>query len=305
MSEAINQPESEPLSPVESDAGDVGGTVGQSEPDPIEPDAVLSACKRWLALGVDPYIIARRLEKKFGSVIAQQAEMWVRRAREEMLASLNVPHEQRTAEAVWFYKYIISHPQATISQKIRARIRIDQLIGLTPMPTPRTPGPGSVGSVTATGSRAPGSYPALGGFAAPGNFAGHEARASGHFPGSAPITGSNLGAAGSGSVRTAANSGGGSGSARGSEPRCPVDTHIADNFARRASETIAKRSAAGDEQHNDQATSAAQDRPSATQDSAGTRIRQRSDDRRGDSAAADRFACESSGGSSDFGGFGD
>ncbi|MCC5830206.1 MAG: hypothetical protein JJU36_12225 [Phycisphaeraceae bacterium] len=288
MSEAISQSESEPTSPVETDASDVGdAAIRRSEPDPIEPDAVLSACKRWLALGVDPYIIARRFQKKFGSVIAQQAELWTRRAREAMLASLNVPREQRTAEAVWFYKYIISHPKATISQKLRARIRIDQLIGLTPMPTPRThaPGPGNYPGCESFSGRSP-TTPALG-----------------SALGSVPTSGSSLGTPGWGSAHRAGNPAGSVGSALGSEPRCAADAPNPERFGDGASETIAERSAAGDEPHNDQVASAAQDRPSATQDSANTRSRQRSDDRCANSPAADRLACESTGvpgGSGDF-----
>ncbi|MCC5828524.1 MAG: hypothetical protein JJU36_03670 [Phycisphaeraceae bacterium] len=293
MSEAISQPESEPVAPVEIDAGDVGSAIGQSEPDPVEPDAVLSACKRWLALGVDPYIIVRRLEKKFGSVIAQQAEMWVRRAREEMLASLNVPDEQRTAEAVWFYKYIISHPKATISQKLRARIRIDQLIGLTPMPTPRTPGP----------APAPGSFPGPGSALRSFTRSRETSSSVPGTPGSAPTSGSNLGTPGWGSVRRAAKPAERSGSAPGSESRYAADALNPERFGDGASETVAKMIPAGDEQHGDQTTPAAQDLPPTTQDSAGTRIRQRPDDRRGDSAAADRFACKSSGAPGGYGDF--
>ncbi|MCC5828278.1 MAG: hypothetical protein JJU36_02410 [Phycisphaeraceae bacterium] len=266
MAETINQPESEPVSSV-------------------EPDAVLSACKRWLALGVDPYVIARRLKKKFGPEIAQQAEIWIRRAREEMLASLNVPHEQRTAEAVCFYKYIISHPKSTISQKLRARTRIDQLIGLTPMPTPRTPGPG------------PGSFPA------PEGYPGYERfSVPNSTPGSAPTTGGNLGTSRWGSVHAFGNPAGNFASAPGGEPRCPDVASDTERCGDDAWETVPAANPGEDEQHNDHATLAAQDRPPVTQDSANTQRRQQPDDRRDGVAAAYRLDCESSGGSSDFGG---
>ncbi|MCC5830122.1 MAG: hypothetical protein JJU36_11805 [Phycisphaeraceae bacterium] len=149
MSDSIEQPEPEADSTVESEPSDAGQVAGQAEPEAIEPEAIVSACKRWLALGVDPYIIRRRLTKKFGEPVGQQAERWIGRAREEMIAKLDVPRQERIAEAIWFYQYIISHPKSTIAQKLRARTRIDQLNGdiptRTPAPAPGSPPPGSYG----------------------------------------------------------------------------------------------------------------------------------------------------------------
>ncbi|MCC5828955.1 MAG: hypothetical protein JJU36_05860, partial [Phycisphaeraceae bacterium] len=141
MSEPVSQSETESVSPAEDGCGESIGDDSQGQADLIEPEAIVSACKRWLALGVDPYIIRRRLTKKFGEPVGQQAERWIGRAREEMIAKLDVPRQERIAEAIWFYQYIISHPKSTIAQKLRARTRIDQLNGDIPTRTP-APAPG-------------------------------------------------------------------------------------------------------------------------------------------------------------------
>ncbi|MCC5829186.1 MAG: hypothetical protein JJU36_07035 [Phycisphaeraceae bacterium] len=104
---------------------------------------MIDRCVVYLAQGWCESRIRLRIHRFFGPEGDRRASHWIAEARRSLLESLNRPEDELRAEAVAFYKTILSHPDATPNQKLRAVRRIEVLMGLVPAPAPGTPGPGS------------------------------------------------------------------------------------------------------------------------------------------------------------------
>lgn len=83
-----------------------------------------------LAAGHRPGAIKAAIREKFGAVSARQIFRYMARARAEMLEAAGASLEQLVAESLAFYRSITADEKARVADKLRARERIDQLLGL-------------------------------------------------------------------------------------------------------------------------------------------------------------------------------
>lgn len=76
-----------------------------------------------------PYELKQKLMKKFG-VGYRMATDYITRARERLLTRLDQVKREHRADSFAFYEGQTMNPRATPSERIRARERIDKLLGL-------------------------------------------------------------------------------------------------------------------------------------------------------------------------------
>ncbi|QDT94479.1 hypothetical protein [Gimesia algae] len=67
----------------------------------------------------------------------RSVERYITRARREMLKEVEQGLEQHRADSLYFYRSVIDSPKSTERDRLRARERIDRLLGLDTKATPR------------------------------------------------------------------------------------------------------------------------------------------------------------------------
>lgn len=82
-----------------------------------------------LAKGTRTGEVKRIIEEEFG-IKRRSVEPYLRRAREAMRAETGKSVEDLRAESYAFYQSILASPDVTAREKIKARERIDKLLGL-------------------------------------------------------------------------------------------------------------------------------------------------------------------------------
>ncbi|QDT98136.1 hypothetical protein [Gimesia aquarii] len=85
--------------------------------------------KHLLSLGKHPLEIKRAVTLEF-SLSTRSIDRYITRARREMVERLEVPIEQLRAESFFFYVSVINDAKSTQRERLRARERIDKLLGL-------------------------------------------------------------------------------------------------------------------------------------------------------------------------------
>lgn len=85
--------------------------------------------KHLLSLGKHPTEIKRAVVREY-DLASRSVERYITRARREMTKCFEVPIEQLRAEAIFFYISIINDTKSQQRERLRARERIDKLLGL-------------------------------------------------------------------------------------------------------------------------------------------------------------------------------
>ncbi|QDU11626.1 hypothetical protein [Gimesia aquarii] len=85
--------------------------------------------KHLLSLGKHPLEIKRAVTLEF-NLSTRSINRYIARARHEMVERLEVPIEQLRAESFFFYVSVINDAKSTQRERLRARERIDKLLGL-------------------------------------------------------------------------------------------------------------------------------------------------------------------------------
>ena len=84
----------------------------------------------WMRKGI---LLRSRLKRKIKhrwDIEWRQADEYIRRARERLLIHLNQSREEHRADSLAFYEGIMLNDDAAIAEKLRARERVDKLLGL-------------------------------------------------------------------------------------------------------------------------------------------------------------------------------
>lgn len=107
----------------------------------------VEACEQMIALGRYNGEIKRAMAKQYG-ISPRTAESYIKKARTAMLNRRGETRDGLQADAMAFYQSIIRDENASNRDKIRARERIDKLLGLDepqraesgPPPSTKVPG---------------------------------------------------------------------------------------------------------------------------------------------------------------------
>ena len=90
---------------------------------------LLRLVKKMLGMGKYPSEIKQAVSQKF-HLSRRSVERYMKRARREMVENLNIPVKEHRAEALYFYRSVVSDPNSSQRERLRARERIDKLLGL-------------------------------------------------------------------------------------------------------------------------------------------------------------------------------
>jgi len=90
----------------------------------------IECCMRLLSKGLRKGEIKSAMCKRFGISASSAEKTYLPRARKELLKRLDRSRGEIKAESLAFYESVLSNTKATQRDKIIARKRIDQLLGL-------------------------------------------------------------------------------------------------------------------------------------------------------------------------------
>tara|TARA_R110002111_G_scaffold262694_1_gene340245 strand:- start:196930 stop:197397 length:468 start_codon:yes stop_codon:yes gene_type:complete len=93
-----------------------------------QQELVVRLIKKLLSMGKYTSLIKTVVSEKF-QISRRSVERYIKRARREMIAHMEIPIEQHRAEAYYFYLSVIESEKATCRDRLRARERIDKLVG--------------------------------------------------------------------------------------------------------------------------------------------------------------------------------
>tara|TARA_R110002095_G_scaffold179899_1_gene157426 strand:+ start:1388 stop:1855 length:468 start_codon:yes stop_codon:yes gene_type:complete len=93
-----------------------------------QQELVVRLIKKLLSMGKYTSLIKTVVSEKF-QISRRSVERYIKRARREMIAHMEIPIEQHRAEAYYFYLSVIDSEKATCRDRLRARERIDKLVG--------------------------------------------------------------------------------------------------------------------------------------------------------------------------------
>lgn len=85
--------------------------------------------KKMLGMGKYASEIKKAVNQEYG-LSTRSVERYITRARREMVKHTKVSLEDHVAEAYYFYRGILTDPESTQRERLRARERIDKLLGL-------------------------------------------------------------------------------------------------------------------------------------------------------------------------------
>jgi hypothetical protein len=74
--------------------------------------------------------IKKAVRQKFGEVSHQSIENYLSRARARILAGVNSTREELKAESVAFYRAVLSDPNSTTMERLKAQQRLDNVFGI-------------------------------------------------------------------------------------------------------------------------------------------------------------------------------
>ncbi|MFH1303592.1 MAG: hypothetical protein ABIK07_21260 [Planctomycetota bacterium] len=82
-----------------------------------------------LSLGKHPSEIKRAINREY-DLSRRSVERYITRARREMTDRVEAPVHQQRAESFFFYVSVVNDPKSHQRERLRARERIDKLLGL-------------------------------------------------------------------------------------------------------------------------------------------------------------------------------
>lgn len=90
---------------------------------------LIDVIKKLMSVGTYTYDIKIVISKKYG-LSQRSVERYITRARKEMVDYFKKPVEQFRAESYCFYRSVLKDPRSTQGERLRARERLDKLLGL-------------------------------------------------------------------------------------------------------------------------------------------------------------------------------
>lgn len=103
--------------------------IPHKKPTKEEKERIFVIVQRLLALAKRPSEIKAAVSKEFG-IKPRSVEPYLRRAREEMIRITGKSKEEHRADSYYFYTSILSKPDASDRDKLRARECIDKLLAI-------------------------------------------------------------------------------------------------------------------------------------------------------------------------------
>ncbi|MCA9014062.1 MAG: hypothetical protein KDA74_25515 [Planctomycetaceae bacterium] len=92
-------------------------------------ERVVRLIKKMLGMGKYSSDIKQAVAQEF-QLSRRSVERYLKRARQEMVARMGVSLECHRAEAFYFYRSVINNQNAHPREQLRARERLDKLLGL-------------------------------------------------------------------------------------------------------------------------------------------------------------------------------
>jgi hypothetical protein len=92
-------------------------------------DLLLRLVKKMLAMGRHASEIKQAIAQEF-YLSRRSVERYMKRARQEMIEHMDMPVKQHRSEALYFYHNMMNNPKSGPRERLRARERIDKLMGL-------------------------------------------------------------------------------------------------------------------------------------------------------------------------------
>tara|TARA_R110002111_G_scaffold254461_2_gene320102 strand:- start:2887 stop:3387 length:501 start_codon:yes stop_codon:yes gene_type:complete len=90
---------------------------------------MLRLVKKMLGMGKLPSEIKQAIAREF-HLSTRSVERYMRRARREMIQHMEMHVKEHRSEAFYFYHQLMNEPKANLLVRLRARERIDKLMGL-------------------------------------------------------------------------------------------------------------------------------------------------------------------------------
>ena len=92
-------------------------------------ERVVRLVKKMLGMGKYSSDIKQAVAQEF-KLSRRSVERYLKRARQEMVYRMQIEPDVHRAEAYYFYRSVINNPEAHPREQLRARERMDKLLGL-------------------------------------------------------------------------------------------------------------------------------------------------------------------------------
>jgi len=93
-------------------------------------EARIRLVESWMRKGILVRSVLKKKIKKKWDLEWRMADIYISRARDRLLLHLNQTKEEHRANSLAFYEGVMMNPEANLTEKIRARERVDKLLGL-------------------------------------------------------------------------------------------------------------------------------------------------------------------------------